>query len=110
MDADEKVICLYLKSCPDAWMATREISRRAGGKRRFRDEPGWVSPVLIRLVEQGIIESDSTGHYRLVPRIKNKKDKSKKWISPQMRQILQRSGKDFSGTIQIEDDDDFEAI
>lgn len=105
MDADERYICIYLKSWPHQFISGREISRRAGGKWRFRENPDWANPVLARLVERGIIESDATGHYKLI--IKEKKDKPKKWISPQIRKILDNSGKDFGGITEIDEDDDF---
>ena len=106
MDADERDICLYLKGFPGQFISGREISRRAGGKWRYREEPTWATPVLGRLVERAIIESDATGHYRLVlPRKKDKK--SKRWVSPQMKEILERSGKKFDEPIELEDPEDF---
>ena len=105
MDADEKEICMYLKSWPGQFISGREISRRAGGKWRFREDPEWAGPALTRLAEKGIIESDTTGHYRLVA--KAKKERPKKWVSPQIRKILQDSGKDFGEITKIEDEDDF---
>ncbi len=105
MDADERDICLYLKGWPDQFISAREIARRAGGKWRYREEPNWAIPVLTRLVEQGLIESDSTGHYRLI-RVK-KKEKKKRWVSPQMKEILDQSGKKFDEPIQLEAPEDF---
>jgi len=105
MDADERDICLYLKGWPDQFISGREICRRAGGKRRYREEPTWAIPVLGRLVERAIIESDATGHYRLVRA--RKKEKKKRWVSPQMKEILERSGKDFEETVELEAPEDF---
>lgn len=105
MDADERDICLYLKGWPGQFISGREICRRAGGKRRYRDEPHWATPVLGRLVERGIIESDATGHYRLA-RAK-KKEPKKRWISPQIKEILERSGKKFQEGVELEDPGDF---
>ncbi len=104
MDADEKDICNYLKSWPGQFVSGREIARRASGKWRFRKEPDWASSALGRLVEKNVIESDSTGHYRLIR--KAPKEKPKKWISPQFRKILQESGKDFGEAVTIEEEDD----
>jgi len=101
MNADERDICNYLKSWPGQFVYGRDIARRAAGKWRFREDPEWAMPVLAKLVEQGIVESDSTGHYRL----KIKKEKAKKWISPQIKQILDKSSKDFTGVIELEDPD-----
>jgi len=38
-----------------------EIARRAGIKKRFYDEPDWAKPVLMRMADRGILESDSSG-------------------------------------------------
>ncbi len=104
MDADEKSIVDYLKSWPGQFVSSREISRRAGGKWRFRNEPEWANAVLGRLVEKRIVESDSTGHYRLA---KIPEKKAKKWVSPQIRKILEQSGKQFGEILSAEDEADF---
>lgn len=93
MDADEREICDFLKSWPGHYVAVREICRRAGGKWRYREDPNWALPVLVRLLELGIIESDSSAHYRLKPL--EKRAKSKRWISPQIERILKESGKEI---------------
>jgi hypothetical protein len=101
MHADERDVCNYLKSWPGQFVFGRDVARRAGGKWRFRENPEWAAAVLARLVEQGIVESDSTGHFRL--RMKQAKEKSTKWISPHLKQILEKSGKDFSEVFDIDD-------
>jgi hypothetical protein len=106
MDADEKAICEYLKSWPGQFVSGREVSRRAGGKWRFRDDPEWAGPILARLVEKALIESDATGHYRLVPPPKSKRDR--KWVSPHIRRILEKSGKDFSNVLGQEEPEDLD--
>jgi hypothetical protein len=106
MDADERDICLYLKGFSGQFVSFAEISRRAAGKRRYRHEPEWATPVLVRLVEKGVIESDSTGHYRLKSR--PKREKPARWVSPEIRKILEKSGKDFEGVFELnEDEEDF---
>jgi hypothetical protein len=102
MDADERDICNFLKSWPNQFVSGREICRRAGGKRRVQQEPNWAIPVLVRLVEKALVEDDSQGHYRLIP----KKPRQKKWVSPQIRKLLQQSGKDFGEVTEIHDQDD----
>jgi hypothetical protein len=102
MDADEREICIYLKSYPNQYISGREICRRAGGKSRFRDDANWAIPILTRLVEQSIVEDDRSGHYRLVQK---KTDKKKKWVSPHIKKMLEKSGKDFTQTFEIEDPD-----
>src|SRR5882724_10387736 len=46
MDADEQDICNYLKQWHKQFISGREICRRAGGKRRFRDDPYWANQPL----------------------------------------------------------------
>ena len=104
MDADEREICLYLRGWPGQFVSVAEITRRAGGKRRGRQEPDWALPVLGRLVEQGLLESDSTGHYRLIRR--SKKEEKRRWVSPHIQKILEKSGKSFEGVFEIKDEDD----
>lgn len=103
MDSDERQICDYLKSWPKTFVSAREIARRAGGKRRYQDEPLWAGNVINRLLEQGAIETDGLGHYRL-KQVEPKSKKDKRWISPQMRRILERSSKDFGEVLELPDE------
>ena len=106
MDADERDICHYLKGFSGQFVSFGEVSRRAGGKRRYRIEPEWATPVLARLVEKGIVESDSTGHYRLKGR--PRKETTTRWVSPEIRKILEKSRKEFNGVFDIaQDEEDF---
>jgi len=90
MDADEREIYQFLKSWGNEFIAPREICRRAGGRRRYHDDPEWAKPVLLRMQERGILESNSTGHFRIKP--VKKKEKDKRWVSPEIAKILQESG------------------
>jgi hypothetical protein len=101
MDADEREICTYLKSWRGQFVAGKEIARRASGKSRFRVEPHWAVPVLARLVEKGLVEADSTGHFRL--RSDEKKEK-KQWVSPEIKKLLEKSKQGLSETIEIADE------
>ena len=105
MDADEKEICNYLKAYGGQYLSAREIARRAAGKWRFREDPNWATPILLRLVEKGYLDSDASGYYRLRPT--DKKKKPKKWVSPQIKAILDQSGKDFGDLLSDGDQDDF---
>src|SRR2546423_15564836 len=102
MVANKNAIAFYLRGSPEVFNSARKISRRASGKRRFQIDPNWAGPILSRLVEKGILESDATGHYRLKGR-KDKKDK--KWIAPNIRKILEASKK-FDDSIKVEEIDD----
>lgn len=100
MTADETAICNYLKGFPGMFVSGREICRRAAGKRRATEEPRWALPVLKGLVEQKIVESDATGHFRLI-QVEQKKA-AKRWVSPQVLRVLKASGKNFDGVFEIE--------
>ncbi|MDE3065977.1 MAG: hypothetical protein KGJ60_00355 [Verrucomicrobiota bacterium] len=73
MDSDEREILSFLKSWGSNFVAAREISRRAGGKRRFHDDPEWAKPALLRLAARGILEMDAMGHFRLIPKFRRGK-------------------------------------
>lgn len=105
MDADEQDICNFLKTWPKQFVAVREICRKAGGKKRFREDPYWAHQVVLRLAEKGLIEGDRAGHYRLVQ--PKKKDTRVKWVSPQVKQILKRSGKQFDEVIDLGEPEDY---
>ena len=96
MDADEQDICNYLKQWPKQYIAGREICKRAAGKHRYREDPYWANQPLQRLVERGILERDATSHFRLL----QEKKKPKKWVSPQIKKILEESGKNFDEILE----------
>lgn len=98
MDSDERQIIEYLKTWSKHYVSAREICRRAGGKRRHREDPRWALPVLKRMVEAGLIESDSLGHYR-IKLLDTRAKKRRRWISPQFAKILRDSGREFEDTI-----------
>jgi hypothetical protein len=102
IDADERDICLYLRGWSGKFVSIAEISRRAAGKKRHKEDPNWAVPVLSRLIEKGILESDSSGHFRLIPRPKKEQSKQR-WIAPNIRKILEKSGRKFEETHEDED-------
>ncbi len=104
MDAEEREIYYYLKGWKNQFISNREISRRAGGKRRFHREPEWAKPVLQRMVERGILETDPAGHYRIKPVDEKIAGKRRHWVSPQIANILKNSGKDFTDIVMSEDE------
>ena len=108
MSSEELDILRYLKSMPKAFFSMREICRRAGGKRVYRENPSWARPHLPRLVEKGLIETDGSGHYRIKseqPGQPGALKAKRKWVSPQMARLLKASGKDFGEVIHsIEED------
>jgi len=78
MGRDEQDILEFLKQF-DTFVSRKEITKRVGGKTRFRKNPGWARPILDRLVVEGLIEANEHDHYRLKDdarreeRVQNKK-------------------------------------
>lgn len=106
MDADEREIYYYLKSQGREFIPAREICRRVGGKRRVRYSPDWARPVLTRMVERGILESNEEDHYRIKPMPKQD-TKGKRWASPEMAKLLKASGKAFDNVVTPQDEDEY---
>jgi len=90
MDGDEREIYQFLKTWGTTYVGAMEIGRRATTKRRFYAEPDWAKVVLMRMVDHGILESDSQGRYRVKPA--SRKDKNKRWVAPDINKILHESG------------------
>lgn len=90
MDADETEIYQFLKSWGGEFVGGKEIARRAGGKRKYNENPDWAKPVLLRMAERGILEASPMGHYRVKPLPKKKHDT--RWVSPDIAKILEESG------------------
>lgn len=101
METEKREILEYLKASNGQYVSVKEICRRAGGKNRHEDDPRWAVPMLRRLLEEGQIERDASGHYRLKPPETDRR-KSRRWVSPQMAKILRASGTSF-GDYQIAD-------
>ena len=97
MDADQNAICQFLKTWPGQFVSRREICRRAGGKWRYREDENWAVPILLRLVEDGIVESDDAGHFRLMKQEASADSSNKRqlWLSPAIRTILKERERDF---------------
>jgi hypothetical protein len=90
MDTDEREIFQFLKSWGADFVNGTEICRRAGGKRKFHKDPNWAKPILMRMEERHILESDSQGRFRIKP--VPRKNKHTQWVSPDIAKILQESG------------------
>ncbi len=106
MNADERAIYYYLKSRRPQSVSSRELGRHVGGKRRSQYAPDWANPVLLRMIERGILETDAEGDYRLKP-IPPKDTKGKRWASPEIARILKASGKAFNDLLTAEDEDEY---
>jgi len=90
MDAEERDIFQFLKIWGAGFTAPREIARRAGSKKRSHEDPDWAKPILLRMEDRGILESDLQGRFRIktVPKQKQARQEA----APEAAQILQESG------------------
>ncbi|MDB6112347.1 MAG: hypothetical protein JWR69_4097 [Pedosphaera sp.] len=106
MNADEKAIVDYLKSWPKAFVSGREIARKVGGKHRYEQDRSWAVPILMEMVNNGLVDTDSMGCFRLKRQDEKKKHGFQRHVSPQILRILRNSGKSFEGvTIEIDVDE-----
>ena len=108
MDGDERDIFQFLKTWGGTFVNGAEIARRAGNKRRYYQEPDWAKPVLVRMADRGILESDALGRYRIKP--VSRKDRQQRWLSPDIAKILQDSGVEAEGTEGLGSDDYYEGL
>jgi len=92
-----QLIVNFLKTAPLIFFSEREIARKAGQKRAFRDDPDWAKPVLFRLARENIIETDAFGHYRIAREPERAQRKSIP-LAPWIEQALAASGKVFDLT------------
>ena len=67
LNAEALEIIAYLKTAPNKFVSMQEISRRAGGRRRFEESPNWAKNQMTPLVEAGVLEVNARGHYRVKP-------------------------------------------
>ena len=67
MDSDERAIFDFLHTWGATFVGAKEICRRAANKKRFHEDAEWAKPVLLRLTDRGLLESDAAGKYRIKP-------------------------------------------
>jgi hypothetical protein len=65
MGTDDIQVFDFLKSCPNTYISANEIARRVGGRKRLRENPDWIRPVLRRMISEELIETDEYGGFRL---------------------------------------------
>ena len=65
MNEDAKLIVDYMFNFGGIFLNPKEISKGAGGKSRFRRDPSWSLPILLRLELEKVVESNPSGQFRL---------------------------------------------
>ena len=76
MNHDDDMVLDYLGKFPHVFVSVMEVCKRAADRRRFNSQPDWARAVLSRLAQQGVLEANPTGQYRI--KIKEEKEEEKK--------------------------------
>jgi predicted transcriptional regulator of viral defense system len=108
MDSEEREIFYFLKTWGEEFVSAKEIARRASGKQKFHKDPEWARPILMRMQERSVLESDSQGRYRIKP--VPKKNKNKRWVSPDIAKILAESGVQVEGSAEVATDEYYDQL
>lgn len=108
MDSEEREIFQFLKTWGVEYVSFREISRRAGGKKKYHDNPDWAKPLLMRMQERGVLEGDSLGRYRIKPVLA--KNKATRWVSPDIAKILEEKGVKVEGAAETGTQEYYEGL
>src|ERR1051326_3328263 len=65
LSAEALDIVSFLETARDKFVSMLEISRRAGGRRRYEESPGWAKNLMPSMLAEGLVEVNARGHYRL---------------------------------------------
>lgn len=65
MTYEETAIIDFLRGSPDAYIARKEIARKALKRTVFEENPHWVDAPLASLIGQRCVEQDEQGRYRI---------------------------------------------
>ena len=102
MDADEREVHNYLESYHGQYVSVKEICRRASTKKRYAQEPEWAREVLKRMKDQGLVESNMTGRYRL----KEAHGEKERHMSEETNKIIEEGAQQGQAGINIDVDED----
>ena len=95
MSSDEREIFHYLKTWGADFVSAKEVSRRAGTKKRYHEDPDWAKPIMLAMVERSILEGDAMGRFRVKP--ERKKNHKQRWVSPDIEKLLKDNGVEVEG-------------
>ncbi len=65
MAEGESDILTFLEGSPESFVGRREIARRAVKRSVYEQNPHWVDAPLASLMNQGLLEQNDQGLYRL---------------------------------------------
>jgi len=107
MTQDEQDILVYFKCNPKIWASAKEVARQVGGKFRFNQDPDWPKPLLKKFAAKNLLDVDASGAYRLKEKKKREHHGPRVYVSPQVADILKKSGKTWEidiGEEEVEDE------
>ena len=55
----------FLRGSQESFVARREIARKALKRSAFEENPHWADAPLAALVDQGEVEQNDSGHYKI---------------------------------------------
>ena len=65
MTGHAQAIVEFLKLNPETYYSRKEISKKAIHRDEYEENPHWATMPLHILVEQGELEENESGHYRI---------------------------------------------
>ena len=74
LNPEQQQVFNFLKGSPDTWYSAMEVSRRAGSRKQFEEEPRWAINCLRYLLDMKLAERDSQAHYRFASPDEKKED------------------------------------
>ncbi|HEX3797108.1 MAG TPA: hypothetical protein VH413_00285 [Verrucomicrobiae bacterium] len=100
LSADELEVLDYLKSWKGTSVPLAEISRCAGGRRKFREKPDWARGLMTRLVEAKLVTVNDRGHFRFVE-VEDADVNAKSKLPPPPKKCFQVDDNYFPADIQL---------
>jgi hypothetical protein len=67
MTSEGLTILQFMECDTEAWYSRKEISRRAVNRQEFEMNPQWATAALANLLNEGVIETNAAGLYRITP-------------------------------------------
>ena len=64
LNAEQQQVLNFLRSSPETWFSAMEVSRRAGTRAQFEEEPRWGVNCLRYLFDMKLVERDRSAHYK----------------------------------------------
>ena len=65
MSTEEKEILEFLSTFREVYVSVVEVSRRVGSRNRFHSDRTWSRPTLMRMEQDGLLESNEYGEFRI---------------------------------------------